>query len=155
MRMRIIGIVVLLALVGAVAWQVNSDNAEVRAHTLTSIDPATVSRIDITMKDVPPQHFDKQGELWSGADKGRPMELALLAETPVGEWKPASSFDPAKIGLAPPLAVLTLNGTRIEYGDMAALGRQRYARVGDRIAFIPAQAIPRAPRTKALPTKPM
>jgi hypothetical protein len=155
MGKRILGIAVLLALVGAVAWQVHSDNNEAREHTLTGLDPATVQRIDITMKGLPPQHFAKQGDGWSGNDQGRPTELAQLAETPVAEWKSAEGFDMGKIGLAPPLAVLTLDGTRIEYGDMAALGRQRYARVGNRIAFIPAQAMPRAPRTKALDTKPM
>ncbi|KJV35360.1 hypothetical protein [Luteibacter yeojuensis] len=152
---RLLGVAVLAALIGAVAWQVHTDNDEVRAHTLTALDPAAVRRIDITMKGLPPQHFERHGEGWSGDDQGRPTELAQLAGTPVAEWKAAAGFDMARIGLAPPLAVLTLDGTRIEYGDMAALGRQRYARVGDRIAFIPAQAMPRAPRTKALDTKPM
>ncbi|UPG94865.1 DUF4340 domain-containing protein [Luteibacter aegosomatissinici] len=155
MRNRMIGIVVLMALIGAVAWQLRTDDAEASAHTLTAIDPTAVQRIDITMKGLPPQHFERQANAWTGNDQGRPADLAQLAQTPVTEWKPAADFDPAKLGLAPPLAVLTLDGTRIEYGDLAALGRQRYARVGDRIAFIPAQAMPRAPRTQALPTKPM
>jgi hypothetical protein len=155
MRSRIIGMAIVLALIGAVAWQLHVDDADGRAHTLTSVDPATVQHIDITMKGLPAQRFDRQGDSWSGNDQGRPVDLAQLAQTPVTEWKPASDFDLAKLGLAPPLAVLTLDGTRIEYGDLAALGRQRYARVGDRIAFIPAQAMPRAPRTQALPTQPM
>jgi hypothetical protein len=155
MRARIIGIVVLLALIGAVAWQMHADTAELHAHTLTNLDPIAVKRIDLTMKGVAPQHFERSGDGWTGVDQGRPADLALLAETPVAEWKPASDFDLSKLGLTPPLAVLTLDDTRIEYGDMAALGRQRYARVGNRIAFIPAQALPRAPRTKALPTDPM
>jgi hypothetical protein len=155
MRARLIGIALLLALVGAVAWQLRTDDADAAAHTLTGLDPAGVRRIDITMKGLAPQHFEREGDHWSGADQGRPADLAALAGTPVAEWKPARDFDAAKIGLAPPLAVLTLDGTRIEYGDLAALGRQRYARVGDRIAFIPAQAMPRPPRTEALPTKPI
>jgi hypothetical protein len=85
-------------------------------------------------------------------DEGRAEELASLAATPVADWKPADDFDPAKVGLAPPIAVLTIDGTRIDFGEMTALGKQRYARVGQRIAFVPAQALPRAPRTQALPT---
>jgi len=155
MRARTIGIAVLLALVGAVAWQMHSDDADVLAHTLTPLDPSTVQHVDITMKGLPPQRFEREGDHWSGTDQGRPADLAALAATPVAEWKPAADFVPANIGLAPPLAVLTLDGTRIEYGDLAALGRQRYARIGGRIALIPAQAMPRPPRTQALPTKPM
>lgn len=155
MRTRLIGIALLLALVGAVAWQWRADEADATAHTLTPLDPASVRRIDIAMKGLPPQHFERDGDEWSGADQGRPADLAALAETPVAEWKPARDFDASKVGLAPPLAVLVLDGTRIEYGDLTALGRQRYARIGDRVAFIPAQAMPRPPRTRALPTKPM
>lgn len=155
MRAQILGIVILLTLIGAVAWQLHSDDADVLAHTLTSLDPAAIQRIDITMKGLPAQHFEREGDHWSGADQGRPTDLTELATTPVAEWKPASDFVAANIGLAPPLAVLTLDGTRIEYGDLAALGRQRYAHIGDRIALIPAQAMPRPPRTQALPTKPM
>lgn len=155
MRARLIGIALLLVLVGAVAWQMRTDDAEARAYTLTPIDPATVQRIDITMKGLPDQHFAHEGDHWSGDDQGRPADLAALASTPVAEWKPASDFVATKIGLAPPLAVLTLDGTRIEYGELTALGRQRYVRVGGRIAFVPAQAMPRPPKTKALPTQPM
>jgi hypothetical protein len=154
-RARIIGIALLLVLIGAVAWQVHTDDAEARAYTLTAIDPATVQRIDITMKGLPDQHFEHQGDHWSGNDQGRVADLAALASTPVSEWKPASDFEAANIGLAPPLAVLTLDGTRIEYGELTALGRQRYVRVGARIAFIPAQAMPRPPKPNALPTHPM
>ncbi|QWT19231.1 DUF4340 domain-containing protein [Bacillus sp. NP157] len=153
MRARLIGIVVVLALVGAVAWQIFADQADAQAHTLTALDPAAVSRVAIDMKGLPPQQFQRQGDGWSGNDQGRPAELAQLAATPVAEWKPARDFDLAKLGLSPPIAVLTLDNVRIEYGDMAALGRQRYARVGDRIAFIPAEALPRAPRTQSLPTQ--
>jgi hypothetical protein len=85
-------------------------------------------------------------------DEGRVEELASLAATPVAAWKPASNFDAARIGLAPPVATLVVDGTRVEFGEMAALGKQRYAKVGQRIAFVPAQALPRAPRTQSLPT---
>lgn len=155
MRGRLIGVAVVLILVGAVVWQLANDDADTAAHTLTSLDPAGVHRIDITMKGLPPQHFERDGGHWSGNDQGRPADLVALAGTPVTEWKAAGDFDAAKIGLAPPLAVLTLDGTRIEYGELAALGRQRYARIGDRVALIPAQAMPRPPKTQALPTKPI
>lgn len=153
---RLTGIALLLLLLGAVGWQWHADEADVREHTLTAIDPASVRRIEVELKGLPAQRFDRRDGHWTSAsgtvDEGRAEELASLAETPVAAWKPAGDFDPARIGLSPPVAVLVLDGTRIEFGEMTALGKQRYARVAGRIAFVPAQALPRAPRTASLPT---
>jgi len=153
---RVAGIVALIALVGAVAWQWHADDAEARAHLLTPLDPDAVAHVEVSLRGLPVQRFDRHDGRWTNGtgavDQGRADELASLAATPVADWRPASAFDPAKIGLAPPLAELRLDDTRIEFGEMTALGKQRYARIGDRIAIVPAQALPRAPRTSSLPT---
>lgn len=155
MHARIAGLLVLVLLVGAVAWQWHADATDAREHTLTSLAPDAVSRIEVGLAGLPVQRFERRDGHWVGdtgqADQGRAAELAALAATPVAEWKPAGDFDPAKIGLKPPLAVLVLDGTRLEFGEMTALGRQRYVRAGNRVAFVPAQALPRAPRTATLP----
>jgi len=155
LRLVVAALVVLL--LAAVGWQWHADDADAREHTLTSLDPDTANHMAVTLKGVPDQRFERRNGRWvnldaATTDEGRAEELASLASTPVADWKPAADFDPAKVGLAPPIAVLTIDGTRIEFGDMTALGKQRYARVGQRIAFVPAQALPRAPRTQALPT---
>jgi hypothetical protein len=158
MKARLIGALLLAVLVAAVAWQWRADDADAREHTLTMLDPAVVRHIEVNLKGLPGQRFERHDGHWTSAggatDEGRAEELASLAATPVAAWKPAGDFDSAKIGLAPPLAVLVLDGTRVEFGEMTALGKQRYARVGERIAFVPAQALPRAPRTASLPTTP-
>ncbi|WP_369926148.1 hypothetical protein [Xanthomonas sp. NCPPB 2632] len=157
MRSRLIGLLVLTLLVGAVAWQWHLDESDARAHTLTPLDPDAITRIEVAFKGITPQRFERRDGHWiaegngSVVDQGRLGDLAALAATPVSDWKPSAAFDPAKIGLAPPIAVLVLDDVRIDFGDLAALGRQRYARVGNRIAFVPAQALPRAERTAALP----
>ncbi|PTR35248.1 hypothetical protein C8J98_101511 [Luteibacter sp. OK325] len=155
--LRIVGIAVVALLLGAVGWQWHADGADAREHTLTALDPETVTHMAVSLKGLPDQRFEKRNGRWvnvdsATTDEGRAEELASLAATPVADWKPADDFDPAKVGLAPPIAVLTIDGTRIDFGEMTALGKQRYARVGQRIAFVPAQALPRAPRTQALPT---
>jgi len=147
----------VMLLLAAVGWQWHADEADAREHTLTSLDPDTATRMALTLKGLPDQRFERRNGRWvnldtATTDEGRAEELVSLAATPVADWKPAGDFDPTKIGLAPPTAVLTIDGTRIEFGEMTALGKQRYARVGQRIAFVPAQALPRAPRTQALPT---
>jgi len=155
LRLFVAAAVVLL--LAAVGWQWHVDEADAREHTLTSLDPDTATQMALTLKGLPDQRFERRNGRWvnldtATTDEGRAEELVSLAATPVADWKPAGDFDPTKIGLAPPTAVLTIDGTRIEFGEMTALGKQRYARVGQRIAFVPAQALPRAPRTQALPT---
>lgn len=156
MKGRLIATVLLAALVAAVAWQWHADEAQAREHTLTALDPDAVRHIEVNLRGLPGQRFERHAGHWtSGAahvDEGRAEDLAALAATPVADWRPAADFDPAKIGLAPPLAVLRLDGTQVEFGEMTALGKQRYARVGDRIAIVPAQALPRPPRTASLTT---
>lgn len=156
--MRLVGLVVVVLLLAAVAWQWRADDNDAKAHTLTALDPDEVSHIEVALKGLPAQTLDRRDGHWvstggGSADEGRANELASLAATPVAAWKHVTDFEPSKIGLAPPLAVLVLDGVHIEFGEMAALGKQRYAKVGDRIAFVPAQALPRAPRTASLPTR--
>lgn len=157
MTRRLVVIAVVILLLVAVGWQWRADEADAREHTLTSLDPDAATHMAVSLKGLPDERFEKRDGHWvnvdtATTDEGRAEELVSLATTPVAAWKPASDFDPAKVGMAPPIAVLTIDGTRIEFGEMTALGKQRYARVGQRIAFVPAQALPRAPRTQALPT---
>jgi len=156
MPARLIAAGVLVALVAAVAWQWHADAVEASEHTLTPLDAAAVRHVSVELRGLPPQHFEREGGHWTTqgkpTDEGRAEELTELASTPVADWKPAADYAPSKVGLDPPVAVLTLDDTRIEFGDMTAVGKQRYARVGDRMAFVPAQALPRAPRTASIPT---
>lgn len=156
MKARLIGLALLVALVAAVAWQWHADEADASAHRLTTFAPEAVNHVEVELKGLPPQRFDRRDGRWTSTatstDEGRAEDLAALAATPVASWRPASDFDASKIGLSPPVAVLVLDGTRIEFGEMTALRKQRYARVGERIAIVPAQALPRPPRTASLPT---
>ncbi|HEX7732498.1 MAG TPA: hypothetical protein VF415_07610, partial [Rhodanobacter sp.] len=70
--------------------------------------------------------------------------LAAAAAAPVLQWRPAGDFDAAKIGLAPPLAVLTLDGQRLAFGAVSATGPQCYVRAGGRVALVSLRFMPRA-----------
>jgi hypothetical protein len=163
MRRRLIGLLVLALLVGAVAWQWHADDGDARAHTLTTLDPDAITRVEVAFRGLPAQRFERHDGHWiaegtgtadaSATDEGRLGDLVALAATPVTAWRPTATFDPAKIGLTPPVAVLVLDDVRIEFGDLAALGKRRYAKVGDRIALVPAQVLPRPARTASLPTR--
>ena len=155
MKARLIGLALLVALVAAVAWQWQADEADARAHRLTVLDPEAVTHIEVALKGLPPQRFDRRDGHWTSAatttDEGRAEDLAALAATPVASWRPLEDFDATKIGLSPPAAVLVLNDIRVEFGDMTALRKQRYVRVDRQIAIVPAQALPRPPRADSLP----
>ena len=70
---------------------------------------------------------------------------ASTAAAPVMSWRAASEFNPAKIGLHPPQAILRLDGQTLEFGETVVTGAQRYVRVGQRIALVPARFSPRPP----------
>ena len=153
-RQRLILLLAVLALLGAAGWQLQYD-ARNDTGTLTSIEPASVSRITLTLPGTPTMHYEKRDGHWWRTD-GTPAraidarlgDLADTAAATVLSWRPATDFDPAKIGLAPPQAVLTLDGHALEFGETSVTGPQYYVRVGQRIALVPARYMPRSPAIK-------
>jgi hypothetical protein len=149
-RQRLWLLAVAAALLAAAGWQWQSDRRS-DPGTLLGIDPATVQRIDLDLPGHPAEHYTRRDGRWqpvdgtaTAADEGRLAELADTAAANVLSWRPASDFDPAKIGLAPPSAILTLDGHRLEFGETSVTGPQRYVRSSDRIALVPARYSPRA-----------
>lgn len=144
----LLGVAMLVALA---VWQWRADRAAAPG-TLLALDPQSVTRVELALHGQPPQRFEKRDGHWwalmptpARTDDGRLDDIAAIAAAPVLRWRAAADFDLAKIGLDPPALVLQLNDRRIAYGVMAAFGPQRYVRVGERIALIPAQYAPRPP----------
>ena len=147
--------VAVLALVALAQWR--GDHAA-SPGTLLPLDPAAITRIALGLGREPTEHYVRRDGHWwrtdgtpRRADDGRLGELAELAATPASGWRAASDFDPARIGLAPPVAMLSLDGHTLEYGETAVTGPQRYVRVGKQIALVALGAMPRAPRDQTLP----
>ena len=140
-----------LVLIAAASWQWRRD-AESAPGTLLPLDPSSISRIELVIGQGSPSHYAKRDGHWwrvDGAptrtDDGRLGELSDTAGAAVLSWRAATDFDPARIGLATPVAVLTLDGQRLEFGETSVTGPQRYVRVGDRIALISLRYTPRPP----------
>lgn len=138
------GVIALAALAG---WQWHSDQ-QTDPGTLLPSDPASIQRIDLQLAGVAAEHYAKHDGHWqtlagTPADDGRLAELTEIAAASVLSWRPASDFDPTKIGLAPPFAILTLDGQRLEFGETSVTGPQRYVRAGQRIALISVRYTPR------------
>jgi hypothetical protein len=155
-RLWLSGVAVLL--VAAAAWQWQRD-ADAAPGTLLPQAPADISRIDLTIGNGAAEHYSRHdGHWWRDgdtahpADDGRLDELANTAAAQVLSWRPASDFEPARIGLAPPVAVLSLDGQRLEFGETSVTGPQRYVRVGDRVALVSVRYTPRPASGATVPT---
>jgi hypothetical protein len=136
-------------LVAVAGWQWRQDQAQATG-TLLTVDPAAVTQLALAIGNGATEHFERRDGHWwridgtpARADDGRLGELADTAGAAVLSWRPISDFEPAKIGLTAPVAVLTLNGQRLEFGETSVTGPQRYVRVGDRVALISVRYTPR------------
>jgi len=154
-RRRLAWLAVVGVVVAAALWQWQRDRRN-DPGDLLGIDPATVDRIGLQFQSAPMQRYDRHDAHWwrageqQRADDGRLNELAETAAAEVLQWRPVQDFSLSRIGLAPPLATLELNGQRVEFGETSVTGPQRYVRVGDRIALIPARYSPRPVEGKAM-----
>src|SRR3546814_1083846 len=90
----------------------SSDLASHDTGNLTGIDPAAINHIALSLPGAPTLHYEKRDGHWwrtdgtpTRANDARLNDLADTAAAHVLSWRPASDFDPAKIGLAPPHAV--------------------------------------------------
>ncbi|OOG59457.1 hypothetical protein [Rhodanobacter sp. C03] len=150
-RQRLILLLIVAALLVLVGWQLRHD-AQSDTGSLTTLDPASISRIALTLRGTPTMHYEKRDGHWWRTDgtparaiDGRLNELAATAAAHVLSWRPASDFEPAKIGLTPPQAVLELDGQALEFGESSVTGPQHYVRVGQRVALVSTRYMPRSP----------
>ena len=153
-RQRLVLLLAVLALGALAGWQLQRD-ARNETGPLTSMDPASVTHITLTLPGAPAMYYEKRDGHWwridgtpARANDARLSDLADTAAAQVLSWRPASDFEPAKIGLAPPKAVLDLDGQTLEFGESSVTGPQHYVRVGQRIALVSERYMPRSPATQ-------
>ena len=154
-----LGLLCAVALLLALAlWQWRSDQ-RAAPGTLLATTPAAIQHLELRLGDAAAQHYERRDGHWWHTD-GTALRaddnwldgLAGTAAAEVLRWRPAGEFDPARIGLQPPRAVLTLDGQALEFGEISATGPQTYVRVGARIALISLRYLPRPPQAGALHT---
>ncbi|RAO74687.1 hypothetical protein CA260_19380 [Dyella jiangningensis] len=148
-RQRVVMLAVAIALVALAGWQWRRDRDDAPG-TLLKLPPSDITQVELRIGNGPAEHFSKrEGHWWrvdgtaARADDGRLAELADTAAASVLSWRPLSDFDPTRIGLAPPVAVLSLDGQRLEFGETSVTGPQRYVRVNDRVALVSVRYTPR------------
>ena len=155
-RQRLFLLCAVLALVALAGWQLQRDASHGNGN-LTTLEPATVNRISLTLPDAATLHYERRGDghWWRTDGTPRPVvnddrlnDLTDIAAAHVLSWRPLSDFDPARIGLSPPRAVLVLDGQALTFGVSAVTGPQQYVQVGQRIALVSSRYMPRSPEIK-------
>ena len=155
-RQRWLLLAAVAALLVLAWWQWQRDAGRANG-ALTTLDPAAISHISLALPGAAALHYEKRGDghWWRTdgtarrvADDDRLRDLADIAAARVLSWRPLTDFEPARIGLAPPHAVLTLDGQTLAFGVNAVTGPQRYVRVGERVALVSARYMPRSPEIR-------
>lgn len=155
-RRRLALLVVVLALLALAGWQWHEEGRE-SPGTLLTMPPESIQHVSLRIGSAPVQHYAKRsGQWWRTdgtpvrADDGRLNELTQTAAAPVLRWRPAGDFDPARIGLSPPSASVSLDGHILDFGETSVTGPQCYVRVDGRVALISLRYTPRPIAGKAL-----
>ena len=155
-RQRLLLLASVAVLLGLALWQWQRDAGHAN-DALTTLDPAAIGHISLALPDAATLHYEKRsdGHWWRidgtahrVADDDRLRDLADIAGARVLSWRSLGDFEPAKIGLAPPQAILTLDGQTLAFGINAVPGPQRYVRVGERVALVSARYMPRSPEIR-------
>ena len=155
-RQRLWLLCAVLALLALAGWQWQRDASHENGN-LTALDPTTISHVSLSLPGAATLHYEKRsdGHWWHTdgtasrvADDDRLNDLTDIAAAPVLSWRPLSDFEPAKIGLSPPLAQLDLDGQSLAFGASPVTGPQRYVQVGQRVALVSMRYMPRSPEIK-------
>jgi hypothetical protein len=147
----------VIALLVAAWWQWHSDRLAAPG-TLLTLKPEAITHVDLQIGDKTAEHYVKHDGHWwyagqinpAPADDMRLGELVRIAAAPVANWVPASTYDPGKIGLAPPQARLDLDGQTLLFGGMTAIGQNGYVQVGDRVGIVSLRYMPRSAQSQTL-----
>lgn len=150
-------LVAVVALLAAAWWQVRSDRTAAPG-TLLPLAPDNITRVTLDMGNAPAERYIKRGEHWwridqatpTRADDKRLAELLRIAAAPVQSWQPASSYDLAKIGLAPPQARLELDEETLRFGTMTAIGHNVYVQIGERVGIVSLRYMPHSAQSASL-----
>lgn len=138
-----LGLLLLVAVLGFVAWLQPGLEDEQAAGPLSSIAPAAVSRLAIKRPGFDPIVLEKEASAWMmrepvqiHASEARIEALLAVLEQPVHTSFSLADVDPANFGLDSPRILLQVDGVDMAFGDTDPIARRRYVQIHDHVALI-------------------
>ena len=130
-----IALLAAVAVLTWLAWRAPSGD-EAGRTPLSTVKPASVSRISLTRPARPTITIERQGEYWwiTAPFKARADEFQILRMLTILEAQPTAQLpatDRARFDLASPSAVLDIDGVQYAFGGINAVTREQYVLRGD------------------------
>lgn len=133
-----------VALLAGLAWLVVQQEKAAAPAPLTTLAPEQIERFSVRAGERAVRRFERrEGRWWMQEPYRLPAQadavqrlLAVATARPRARHA-AARFDPARIGLQPPQAVLEFGDQQIAFGTTDALHGDRYVQTGDGIALLP------------------
>ena len=132
------------AALGTAVWLELGRERQLAPQPLTTLDPATVRRIEIRCHDCRTRRFERDAGGWrmlepyaQPANADAVARLLSVVHAPVRTRAPLREYDPAKLGLAPAQFTLTFDEVTIEIGNEDPIEHDRYVHVGDELLRVP------------------
>ena len=144
-RHLVIALIVALVFGTAVVVQIRHEQAQWPAP-LTALVPSQIQHVELECGSCVRQRYERVDGVWwmrepdnQRADVERVGHLISIAKAAVRSRKNLAGLSPAKLGLEPSQATLTLDGTRIIFGAFDSIDGDRYVRINDedQVALVP------------------
>jgi len=144
LKQSIIFLGVLVAGLGAVVYAELVRERTLVPAPLTTLDPTTISRIEIRCNACRTRRFERTAAGWRmlepyalPANADAIARLLAVAYAPVRGRQPMRDYDPAKLGLEPAQITLTLDALVITIGGEDPIEHDRYIRIGGELLRVP------------------
>jgi hypothetical protein len=134
----------VVAILGLAAVAEQARDRMTAPKPLTALDRKTVNEIVLECPSCPRRRIERiQGAWWMAepwvlpADAATVDRLLDVGSAPVRRRYKLKQLEPAKVGLEPAAATLTLGAQRLTFGTTDALTQMRYVRAGETISLVP------------------
>lgn len=134
----------LVVLLGLGVWLQVRHEVDQFEPPLSAIDPTTVQKLEVHCLHCTPRVFERSEGQWQmrapfalAADAEKVERLLAIAASVVRSRRPLAELDATKVGLAPPMMSLRIDGHAFDFGMTDAFNGDRYVRSGDVVAMVP------------------
>jgi hypothetical protein len=131
-------LLVITVILAAIIWMSPDNTGTSKPERLTEIEPVEISLIRLSNKSSPGVVMERTSTGWNmsepyaiEANTPRIEILLDILSTPSLEKFPLPGDRLGEFGLNEPVAVITLNNTRLEFGSVHPLNYKRYIRIAD------------------------